>query len=247
IIPIIVMSWFYDLKGGIITGLLSHFYIIGIYLLFLNTQLSFFLNTLNRVIMIIEFILGITVGFMSYIGKKLDLEIKQRKKAEDKLNFYANMDSLTTTFNRRSGLGFLQKQIDLTKSNSSYTFTIAYLDVNFLKTVNDNYGHNEGDLLILNLVKIIKSTIDPCDMLIRLGGDEFLIIMTKKDFISASNLINSTKVLIDNYNSKKLKPYKLSASFGIAHYKNSMTMDELLKEADIQMYKEKSKFHKNQS
>ncbi len=117
---------------------------------------------------------------------------------------------------------------------------ICFIDINGLKEINDVLGHEQGDALILNSVKIIKENIREEDLLIRLGGDEFLICFVNMDIdqVNKTWLRVLDKIKLAN---EEDKPYIISLSHGIAEIKKSdrNMLDELIREADIMMYEEK--------
>ena len=109
-------------------------------------------------------------------------DITEKKQAEEEMQKQATVDMLTGTFNRRTGIIWLEKHMKLvTRSNS--VVTICYLDVNDLKHVNDTYGHDEGDSLIKVVVATVQKFLRGSDIICRLGGDEFLrFIRLKRTF-----------------------------------------------------------------
>jgi len=104
------------------------------------------------------------------------VDVTEKKIAEQKLREYATYDELTGVFNRRVGIALLEQEIRQSKREVD-SFSICFVDVNGLKTVNDNWGHDEGDTLIRLVVRVIQSQLRKGDVLCRLGGDEFLIIL----------------------------------------------------------------------
>lgn len=83
---------------------------------------------------------------------------------------------MTDLLNRRVGLLFLEEEIK-NADRKRIPFTISYINVNGLKAVNDTYGHEEGDYLILTSTRFMRESIRETDIICRFGGDEFLIIL----------------------------------------------------------------------
>lgn len=165
-------------------------------------------------------------------------DITSLKEAEEVLFKQATIDMLTGVMNRRCGLELLQKKIS---RPSSEEFILCYIDINNLKTVNDQYGHSMGDDLIHTACTIIKNRIESTDVLFRLGGDEFVIVFFQKPKDDVKQIWNSITQEFQSINQTQQKPYSISASHGLYHYKpgTSNTLEEMLELADKEMYKEK--------
>ena len=153
----------------------------------------------------------------------------------NKIKIMATYDAMTGCLNRATGMRMLE---DLIRQKND--IIICFIDINGLKEINDVLGHEQGDALILNSVKIIKENIREEDLLIRLGGDEFLICFVNMDIdqVNKTWLRVLDKIKLAN---EEDKPYIISLSHGIAEIKKSdrNMLDELIREADIMMYEEK--------
>ncbi|PYG89556.1 diguanylate cyclase (GGDEF)-like protein [Ruminiclostridium sufflavum DSM 19573] len=155
----------------------------------------------------------------------------------DRLKMMYVMDEMTDTLNRESGLRVIESQLNTCKEVNS-CLTLCYVDVNDLKLVNDRLGHREGDQLIKAVAGTIKGSIRETDIICRLGGDEFAIVFP------GCNIEYSEKVMKRIYEKvKKLKLFKahsfdVSFSYGFSEFEGSgdATVDELLEQADHQMY-----------
>lgn len=202
----------------------------------------------DKLIRDVEKIIKISDGQEEYLHRiqgDLKNEIEERIKAEEKLKYFAAVDALTGCYNRGMGLTFLDNEIKNIKRNQSF-FSICYIDVNKLKHVNDNFGHFEGDELLVTVCKFIKKFIRCNDILCRLGGDEFLVIFSNVKGDDAEKVIRRIVYNIDIENKKKLKPYDVSFSYGIfeVNYDNNLSIDEIIKNADAKMYENKQKYKK---
>lgn len=167
----------------------------------------------------------------------------KRKVALEDLKNHATHDAMTGFLNRRVGLLFLEKELKIANRTNS-PFTLGYIDLNNLKIVNDTYGHEEGDYLILTSTRLLKDSIRETDILCRLGGDEFFAILRECTIEQSEKIWQKLVEKIENFNSKKLKPYQVSLSHGLVQYnpKEGKTADQLITEADTKMYAEKKKF-----
>lgn len=172
----------------------------------------------------------------------LMLDITERVIAEKKLEEFATYDYLTGIYNRRIGLTILAEKMK-TAHRSGELLTICYTDVNDLKTINDTYGHKEGDHAIVTVVNIIKDSIRDVDVICRMGGDEFMVIFPSCSAEDAGSIVSRIKQGFARYNEQKLKPYTISASFGMVEYQPSSrhTLEELVSLADERMYVDKQR------
>lgn len=171
---------------------------------------------------------------------KLKAEIDERKKVEKELEYYAFTDSMTGVSNRRTGLLMLEKEI-LRSKRSGKVLSLCYFDIDGLKTVNDVYGHNEGDYLIVTILGLIKVMIREIDTISRMGGDEFLIIFPGCNSALAQNVIDRIYEELHKINKSGKKPYKLDFSYGIGEIGGNeiVTLDEIIKNIDEKMYQNK--------
>ncbi|GAA0180288.1 hypothetical protein SH2C18_30100 [Clostridium sediminicola] len=167
----------------------------------------------------------------------------QRGRSIYNLEISASKDVLTNCFNRRAGLLMLEKVYELSKRYSKI-FSIIYLDINELKTTNDTYGHQYGDSLIKSTAEIIDNILRRSDILIRLGGDEFLLVLPNTNLEQSKKVTNRIQDEIDAYNKSERKPFKLSISTGQAMYDKdcNLTLNELIDKADSLMYKDKQNY-----
>ena len=167
-------------------------------------------------------------------------DITERKKLEEKLKRYARYDTLTKTCNRRYGLDLLKQQLKLAKRNKS-PLLLAYIDLDDFKNVNDKFGHEEGDQVLKNIAKLFKSTLREVDIIIRIGGDEFLLILPDSSLEDVPLIKKRMNEALAKLNQELDKSYKISFTLGFSCYDpdNPCTIDELIQTADQMMYKEK--------
>lgn len=157
------------------------------------------------------------------------------------LNNHATYDLMTGTLNRRSGFDRLETLMQ-NANNSKLPLSIAFIDINNLKYVNDTYGHAEGDIYISNICDSIKKNIREIDVLFRLGGDEFLIVFVNCKYENSRNTVTRIKLDINNLMSELASPYDMSISSGIVEYNSEYNITHFIELADEEMYKDKKKF-----
>ena len=212
----------------------------------LLSKLSNMTEQFNKLIKDAEKIIKISDGQQEYLHKiqeDLKKEIEERIRAEEKLRYFAAIDTLTGFYNRGMGLNLIDHEIKSIKRNNSF-FSICYIDVNGLKYVNDNFGHFEGDELLVLICKFIKQVVRENDILCRLGGDEFVILFKNCRKQEAEEMIKHILLNIEEENKKKVKPYAISFSHGIVevNHETCCNIDEIIQKADEKMYRCKEKY-----
>lgn len=175
---------------------------------------------------------------LRFLGTHVD--ISQQKQAEEKLEKLALIDSLTGCCNRRNGLELLDRQIKLSRRSKS-PLLLAFLDIDGFKAINDTFGHEEGDEVLKEVVKLFKSTLREIDIICRMGGDEFLLIFPDSSLKDASLIKERINKNLTKLNHSLNKPYKIELSIGLSCYDpdNPQPMDELIRIADKKMYEDK--------
>ncbi|MCU0570251.1 MAG: EAL domain-containing protein [Oculatellaceae cyanobacterium Prado106] len=174
----------------------------------------------------------------------------ERYQAAEQLKQQALFDALTGLPNRVLFMEQLKQRlqdIQLRRSNQemedgSDEFAVLFLDVDHFKLVNDSLGHNIGDQLLIEIVRLIKRCIRAKDTFARLGGDEFAILLDSIEDVTQAQLI------ADRIRAVLSFPLRLSenevftsVSIGIAHSSNDYNQpDELLRDADTAMYRAKA-------
>ncbi|MGD9161818.1 MAG: GGDEF domain-containing protein [Desulfobacteraceae bacterium] len=160
----------------------------------------------------------------------------------------ADTDSLTSLFNRR----YLQRVMEQEKNNFEkygINYSIAVVDINGLKNINDSYGHEAGDEIILAVARNLKNSTRATDVVARTGGDEFVALLTNTDEQGAQKYLNKLNngifknLFIELDNKQKLH---VTISAGIAA-SDTCLPDELLKKADDLMYKNKREFYNSKA
>jgi len=175
---------------------------------------------------------GNAIGFIA-----ITRDISERKRVEAQLRRLATIDVLTDVYNRRSGLLLFRQQLQLAQRNRQ-KLCVCYVDTDFLKTINDVYGHAEGDEVLKTISAIMKESLRKIDIICRLGGDEFLLVFPQCAMKQAVYIWNRIDEKINSFNTKKTKPYSISLSRGFAEYdpNHAKSADQLIMMADKEMY-----------
>ncbi|HTM64505.1 MAG TPA: EAL domain-containing protein [Gammaproteobacteria bacterium] len=167
-------------------------------------------------------------------------DISERREAEFRLERLAHYDTLTGLPNRYSFIEKLREsitQIDGKHQN----LTVCFLDLDNFKSINDNLGHETGDITLQMIALLIAAAIPKNDYFARLGGDEFGIILGHRNSIDEVNmLVNQVIQIICQPLKIRDTEINLSLSVGVALYPDAgVTANELIKNADIAMYRAK--------
>ena len=159
---------------------------------------------------------------------------------QDSIRFFSEYDVMTGALNRRAGMSRIQKTYVANPDRRCH-ISICFADINGLKEVNDTLGHDAGDELIRSVAEIIRRTIRENDMLIRLGGDEFLIVFEGLDEDACEAVWGRIADGYDAVNRTENRPYLISVSHGIEPFRCStdQIIDTALIRADEKMYREK--------
>ena len=173
------------------------------------------------------------VSFVSYIT-----DITELKNSELKLKHLSQTDKLTKIPNRAFIDAQLQKQYYHFRRNAQEC-SILLVDIDFFKSVNDNYGHIKGDIVLVEFAKLLKDSIREGDHLGRWGGEEFLIILPHTGIAKATALAHKLRAIIHEHRFCVLEP--LSASFGVSSFVNELSIVDAIDAADKALYSSKAK------
>src|SRR5215203_2682176 len=166
-------------------------------------------------------------------------DITERKKLEDTLRNSSLKDDLTGLFNRRGLLKQAAPYFDFARRQKE-NLLLLFIDLDGMKRINDEFGHNEGDDALIKTAEILNRSFRTSDIIARLGGDEFTIHVTDLN----ANKDDAIKRLNENlkaYNEAEQRGIKLAFSIGVAQLEpERMTcFEELLEQADQAMYEQK--------
>jgi diguanylate cyclase (GGDEF)-like protein/PAS domain S-box-containing protein len=158
-------------------------------------------------------------------------EITERKRLEDELLHLSTHDALTNVYNRH----FFHTEMERIANSRLYPICIVMIDLDSLKVVNDSQGHKAGDAYIQKAAALLKSCLRSEDILARIGGDEFVILLPQTSQIELMNILARLKTEIKNQGNPLF-----NLSIGWAIGEKGCSLDNLMQQADARMYKEKS-------
>jgi len=172
-------------------------------------------------------------------------DITARKRAEDMLRALLLIDELTGLYNRRGFFTLGQRQLKMA-DRTKKRMVLLFADFDYLKGINDAFGHPEGDRALIEVADVLTGTFRESDIIGRIGGDEFVVLATETDESSVEILATRLQENLEARNAKGGLRYRLSLSVGIARYdpKYPCSMDQLLTRADRAMYEQKQRNQK---
>ncbi len=182
--------------------------------------------------------IGIQVGLLY---KRLKME-EELRRSYDKMKQIAMYDELTQIMNRRSLFRHLHREW-ARASRKNTEISILLMDIDFFKKINDSYGHQVGDAVLRELASRIKDSVRPYDGLGRYGGEEFLLVLSECSIKEAVKVAERIRQVISStpFTIGDLKLF-ITISIGIAATSNPTveTPDELIRKADIALYRAKN-------
>lgn len=148
-------------------------------------------------------------------------------------------DPLTEVYNRRSLADLAEKFISRAKRHGK-ELSFIIVDLDHFKVVNTRFGHLTGDLVLAEVAALLTGSIRGCDAVVRYGGDEFLIILSDSSQAGGAVVAERiTRALADWNSTSPLHGFGLTASLGIAEWGPTKTLNDVLNEADKNMYETK--------
>ncbi|MGE5403484.1 MAG: diguanylate cyclase [Candidatus Saccharibacteria bacterium] len=166
--------------------------------------------------------------------------IQKLQSVNDQLQIMAITDQLTGLNNRRGFISLVEQQIKLA-NRSKKPIYLFYIDLDGMKWVNDNLGHEEGDNLLIDTAHLLKSSFRVSDIIARLGGDEFAALAVDSDSDQAEVITSRLLHNIEAFNEQNVRKYKVAMSIGTAKFdpQNPCSLDDLMSLADTLMYENK--------
>jgi len=177
------------------------------------------------------------LAFSNTLEQQISQRTSELELANRKLEEIASHDSLTGLINRRGLAIFIEQMIQQHRREGS-PFCLSIIDLDHFKQVNDNYGHDAGDLVLLEVAKLMKLIIRSQDTVVRWGGEEFLILLPRTTLKGAEETANKLRTAIKNKMFDGL-PLRITATFGIAQFTDKESFEVCLKRADQALYEGK--------
>ncbi|MCB1140803.1 MAG: diguanylate cyclase [Leptospiraceae bacterium] len=175
----------------------------------------------------------------------INKDIKLKNIKEEELAHLSITDELTGLYNRRGFIKLGKKKFS-EASKDKHPLYLFFIDMDGLKKINDTLGHEIGDKAIVALSNLLKQSFRLTDLIARMGGDEFAVIMVD-EHVTPETIQNRLMKKLNDYNETKRKNFDLSFSIGVEKFdpENPISIEEMLKIADERMYRHKKKEKKN--
>ena len=163
-------------------------------------------------------------------------DITDRKEAEEKLRQQSFHDSLTGLYNRN----FFETEMERLSQERYMPLGMVVCDLDGLKVINDSLGHQAGDELLKIIAGILRNTFRASDIIARVGGDEFAVLVPQADRSILERIVRRVRDAVEEYNNQEAGiPLSLSLGFSLSS-EDAADLQELFREADNRMYREKT-------
>ena len=202
----------------------------------------------------LEELVGLRTAELQRANELLEQDIAARKVTEHELALKAQelaasyavlqnlsqIDDLTGLYNRKGFLSLAEHRVKLALRNAQ-AFSVAFVDLDGLKAINDSLGHETGDRALVEVATVLKESFRQSDVLGRLGGDEFAVFIGEADESETNSIRSRVQLHLDACNAVPNRAYRLSFSIGIISTSSAEGLDieGLLRKADSLMYQQK--------
>ena len=167
-------------------------------------------------------------------------QVAQLQERVEQLDQLAHQDSLVSLPNRRGFMRVLERLVDRAKRYGEKS-ALLYVDLDGLKMINDTFGHKAGDEALIEVSELLVGGVRRSDVVARIGGDEFAILLGHADEISAHETANRLVDMIADCDfMHEGDPLPLSVAIGVAMIGAEDSPDEIMARADEEMYRRKA-------
>ena len=160
--------------------------------------------------------------------------------ANEQLTLLTTLDPLTQVYNRRGFTDAVGKEFSKYKRNNEL-FSIILIDIDFFKRINDDHGHEAGDMVLIEFANLLQKSTRDYDILARWGGEEFIVLLPNTQLKDAINIANKYRETVRKNEFKfEDRTLRVSLTAGVANIESSTSIDECIKRADSLLYEGKS-------
>jgi len=222
--PIAMVAWFVNRDAATVLATLSMIFWVIFDMFTLQTLSGGIAPALNEVLRLITFLMVV-------------LLIDNSKHQIDNLTKLSTIDPLTGLFNRRAFFERLKSEIERAKRYNE-AISLIYIDLDNFKTINDKFGHHTGDRLLKEISNIMKINTRNSDIVSRMGGDEFCILLPETNLDSAKIVYNKLYSHIEKL--IKTNKWNISFSAGLLDFTEDLDAESFVNTADELMYAAKN-------
>jgi diguanylate cyclase (GGDEF)-like protein len=174
------------------------------------------------------------------LEERMRCQTDELKQINEELKSLVLNDELTNLYNRRGFYTLAEHSIKVGQRDNK-DIMVLFADIDGMKEINDNFGHQEGDRALKTVAGILKDTFRTSDIVARIGGDEFAALSLQTSWDNADVLAERLQKNLNAFNDKKMLRYSLSVSTGLAVFSDGYhyTVAEMLQNADEMMYMNK--------
>jgi len=163
-------------------------------------------------------------------------DISEQKRLEAELEYQATFDRLTGAYNRQGTESYLERELERSRRHD-HAMSLAMLDVDLFKEVNDRHGHDVGDRVLKGVIRRTLETVRETDLVGRWGGEEFLLVLPETDAEAAARLAERVRRTVGEEAYEGVG--RISVSLGVAELAPGETIEALVKRADEALYRAK--------
>lgn len=173
--------------------------------------------------------------------KRMERALQEK---EQQAQEQALRDDLTGLHNRRGLLHVMDALMKL-GIRAERALSLVYIDLDHMKKINDTFGHAEGDQCLVDAAQVLEANLRESDFIARIGGDEFCVVLSGGNEVQDRAAIARIEGAVRRHNATAGRPFELSFSVGVARFDpaHPSTIEELLREADAAMYRDKAAKH----
>ena len=172
------------------------------------------------------------------VALKKEIVILDLKKKEEELYEKSITDILTNLYNRGFLIEFLEKKL-LEAKRYNFPLSVAIIDIDFFKKINDTYGHLTGDCVLKELALLLKKSFRGSDIVARYGGEEFVVVMPFTNLENACKKLDSFREEVQNHKFCA-EELKVTISIGVTEFNKEDSLIKLLEKADKDLYEAKN-------
>jgi len=160
-------------------------------------------------------------------------DVTDQKRIEEQLQHLSTTDPLTGAYNRRMFIELLERELQRARRYGT-VFSLLMFDIDYFKKVNDRYGHDAGDRVLVEVVEICRGTVRTTDILARWGGEEFMVLMPQTESDKARSMAERLRKAVAHHAFADIE--SLTVSVGVTSLRQLDTIDVLLKRVDEALY-----------